>query len=100
MTSQGIQQSQISVGDRVLIIDDTRNMLNVMRAFVEDIGFGRVETASDGLEAWNMITDQGDYGLIISDWEMPKMDGLELLKKVRVTLLPNSHLSLSAAPTN
>ncbi|MCP5408373.1 MAG: response regulator [Chromatiaceae bacterium] len=83
VTSQGIQQSQISVGDRVLIIDDTRNMLNVMRAFVEDIGFGRVETASDGLEAWNMITDQGDYGLIISDWEMPKMDGLELLKKVR-----------------
>jgi len=83
VTSQGIKQNKISVNDRVLIVDDARNMLNVMRAFVEDLGFGTVETASNGADAWKMIQTQGQYGLVISDWEMPKMDGLELLKRVR-----------------
>jgi len=83
VTSQGIKQNRISVNDRLLIVDDTRNMLSVMRAFTEDLGFEVVDTASDGREAWEMIKNQGNYGLIISDWEMPVMDGLELLKKVR-----------------
>lgn len=83
VTSQGVKQNRISVIDRVLIVDDTVNMQNVMRAFVEDIGFSKVETASDGMEAWRMLKSQESYGLIISDWEMPKLDGLELLQKVR-----------------
>lgn len=83
VTSQGVKQNRLSVNDRVLIVDDTLNMLSVMRAFVEDIGFSKVETASDGMEAWRLIKSEGSYGLIISDWEMPKMDGLELLQRVR-----------------
>ena len=83
VTSQGIKQNKISLSDRVLVVDDTRNMLHVMRAFMEDIGFSHVDMASNGLEAWKMLKAHDNYGLVISDWEMPKMDGLELLKRVR-----------------
>lgn len=65
VTGQGIKQNKVSMQDRVLLIDDTRNMLNVMRAFMEDIGFHSVDTASNGQEGWTMLKTHKNYGLVM-----------------------------------
>jgi len=84
VTDQGLKQSKVTVSDRVLIVDDTQNMLNLMRSILSHIGFKNIDLAKDGVEAWKLIEKRkADYGLILSDWEMPNMDGMELLENVR-----------------
>jgi len=49
------------------------------------IGFKEFEMAEDGLKAINILKKDQDFGLIVTDWNMPDMDGIELLKYVRAT---------------
>ncbi|MCP4393796.1 MAG: response regulator [Alphaproteobacteria bacterium] len=67
----------------VLIVDDYRTMLRIIRNLLKQLGFSNVEEASDGSEALEILKHNSDYGLIISDWNMEPMTGLELLKEVR-----------------
>ena len=84
VSSLGVEQSDVSINDRILLVEDTLNMLNLMRSILNNIGFKNIDTARDGVEAWELIQNNSEgYGLILSDWEMPKMDGLQLLIKVR-----------------
>lgn len=84
VTSLGVSQGKLSINDKILLVEDTQNMLNIMRAILIDIGFENIDMAKDGVEAWALIQkNQKGYGLVLSDWEMPKMTGLELLKLVR-----------------
>ena len=67
---------------RVLIVDDYKTMLRIIRNLLRQIDVHDVDEAADGAEAIGKLR-KGDYGLIISDWNMQPMTGLELLTEVR-----------------
>ncbi len=66
----------------VLIVDDYKTMLRIIRNLLKQIEFNNVDEASDGAEALSKLRT-GNYGLVISDWNMAPMTGLELLQEVR-----------------
>lgn len=66
----------------VLVIDDYKTMVRIIRNLLKQIGFTAVDDASDGSEALVKLREK-EYGLIISDWNMEPMTGYELLQKVR-----------------
>lgn len=66
----------------ILIVDDYKTMLRIVRSLLEQLGFRNVDEATDGKAAFEMISAR-PYGLVISDWNMQPMTGLDLLKKVR-----------------
>ena len=66
----------------VLIVDDYKTMLRIIRNLLKQIEFNNVEEASDGAEALSKLRG-GNFGLVISDWNMAPMTGLQLLQEVR-----------------
>ena len=66
----------------VLIVDDYKTMLRIIRNLLKQIDFNNVEEASDGAEALSKLRSS-NFGLVISDWNMQPMTGLELLQEVR-----------------
>ncbi|RXF74077.1 response regulator [Hansschlegelia zhihuaiae] len=66
----------------VLIVDDYSTMLRIIRNLLKQIGFEDVDEASDGSAALGKMREK-KYGLVISDWNMEPMTGIELLKEVR-----------------
>mgnify|MGYP001764849695 CR=1 FL=1 len=66
----------------VLIVDDYKTMLRIIRNLLKQIEFNNVEEASDGGEALAKLR-AGNFGLVISDWNMAPMPGLQLLQEVR-----------------
>ncbi len=67
----------------ILIVDDYKTMLKIIRNLLKQLGFGNVDEAMDGSAALQKIRSK-NYGLIISDWNMEPMSGLHLLKEVRL----------------
>ncbi len=66
----------------VLIVDDYNTMLRIIKNLLKQLGFNNVDEATDGTMALEKIKAK-KYGLVISDWNMEPMSGLELLKQVR-----------------
>jgi two-component system chemotaxis response regulator CheY len=66
----------------VLIVDDYRTMLRIIRNLLKQLDFNNVEEATDGAEALAKLR-AGNFGLVISDWNMQPMTGLDLLREVR-----------------
>lgn len=66
----------------VLIVDDYKTMLRIIRNLLKQLGFNNVDEATDGSMALQMLR-VGNYGLVISDWNMEPMTGLQLLREVR-----------------
>ncbi len=66
----------------VLVVDDYKTMIRIIRNLLKQLGFDDVDEASDGTEALGKMKDRR-YGLVISDWNMEPMTGYELLKHVR-----------------
>ena len=69
---------------KVLIVDDFATMRRILKNILKQLGFKNLVEADDGTTAWEALEGQ-QIDLIISDWNMPKMTGLELLKKVRAS---------------
>ena len=67
----------------ILIVDDYKTMLKIIRNLLKQLGFSNVDEAMDGSAALQKIRSK-NYGLIISDWNMEPMSGLQLLKEVRL----------------
>ncbi len=67
---------------KVLIVDDFATMRRILKNILKQLGFKNILEADDGTTALEVLGKQ-DVDLIISDWNMPKMTGLELLKKIR-----------------
>lgn len=67
---------------RVIVIDDMAAMRHVMINMLRHVGFDHVDEAVDGLQGLQMLKNL-DYDLVITDLNMPKMDGLQLLKAIR-----------------
>ncbi len=66
----------------VLIVDDYKTMLRIVRGLLNQLGFNNIDEATDGTMAWDMVQKK-PYGLIVSDWNMEPMSGYEFLKLVR-----------------
>jgi len=78
----GIAGTSLSRDAGILIVDDFATMRKIIRKIVCGIGFNNIAEASNGQEALAMLTT-GKYSLLITDWNMPVMSGLELLKSIR-----------------
>ena len=66
----------------VLIVDDYKTMIRIIRNLLKQLGFANVDDAGDGTAALDMMR-QKNYGLVISDWNMEPMTGYEFLREVR-----------------
>lgn len=66
----------------ISIIDDYKTILKIVRGLLNQLGFTNIEEATDGSMAWGMM-QQKDYKLLLCDWNMEPMNGLDLLKKIR-----------------
>jgi two-component system chemotaxis response regulator CheY len=75
----------------ILVVDDYKTMIRIIRNLLKQLGFEDVDEAADGTEALGKLKERG-YGLVISDWNMEPMTGYELLQRVR------SDDALSAIP--
>ncbi len=67
---------------KILIVDDFATMRRIMKNILKQLGFTNVTEADDGTTALELLKTNS-FDLIVSDWNMPKMTGLELLKQVR-----------------
>lgn len=77
----------VDLNMNVLIVDDYNTMLRIIKNLLKQLGFNNVDEAMDGAAAFEKVK-QKDYGLIISDWNMEPMTGLEFLEKVRASEEP------------
>jgi len=66
----------------VVIVDDYKTMLRILRNLLRQLNFNNVDEATDGSMALQKLR-QGNFGLIISDWNMEPMTGIQLLREVR-----------------
>ncbi len=69
-------------GIRILIVDDFSTMRRIIKNILKQLGYENVEEAENGADAYEKL-DAEKFDFIITDWNMPVMDGLGLLKKVR-----------------
>src|SRR5579859_978749 len=67
----------------ILIVDDYKTMLRIIRNLLRQLGFENVEEATDGSAALTVLRGGDTFDLIISDWNMEPMTGLQLLREVR-----------------
>lgn len=67
---------------RFLVVDDFSTMRRIVRNLLKELGFVNVEEAEDGAIALQMLK-AGGFDFVISDWNMPNMDGLTLLQSIR-----------------
>lgn len=67
---------------RFLIVDDMKYMRATIKSMLRSLGFEKIEQASDGMEALRILRTHR-IDIIISDWQMDRMDGLELLYEIR-----------------
>lgn len=73
---------QIDKDINILVVDDFSTMRMVVKHQLNELGFNHLDEAEDGASAWEKIQSQ-HYDLIVSDWNMPKMMGIDLLKNMR-----------------
>ena len=67
---------------KVLVVDDFSTMRRILKNILKQIGYSDIEEAEDGNSALVRLR-QGGFGLVVSDWNMPNMTGLDLLKAIR-----------------
>ena len=67
---------------KILIVDDFSTMRRIIKNLLRDLGFTNTQEADDGSTALPMLQN-GDFDFLISDWNMPQMKGIDLLKSVR-----------------
>lgn len=66
----------------ILVVDDFPTMRRIIRSLLKELGFGNVDEAEDGQEALTKLRG-GGFQFVVSDWNMPNLDGLEMLKQIR-----------------
>jgi two-component system chemotaxis response regulator CheY len=66
----------------ILVVDDFSTMRRIIKGLLQDLGFANITEADDGLTALSLLK-AGNFDLLITDWNMPGMQGVELLRQVR-----------------
>jgi two-component system chemotaxis response regulator CheY len=72
----------VDMNMNVLIVDDYKTMLRIVENLLKQLGFKNIHQATDGAAALRSLREMS-FGLVISDWNMQPMTGLQLLKEVR-----------------
>ena len=67
---------------KILVVDDFSTMRRIVRNLLRDLGFTNIEEADDGSTALPMLRN-GKFDFLVTDWNMPGMSGMELLKEIR-----------------
>lgn len=67
---------------RILIVDDMSTMRRVIKSILGQLGYTNLEEAENGKEALSKLSSE-QYDFVMTDWNMPEMDGLELVKAIR-----------------
>lgn len=65
-----------------LVVDDFSTMRRIVRNLLKELGYNNVEEAEDGVVALGKLRKQ-PFDFVVSDWNMPNLDGLEMLKQIR-----------------
>lgn len=68
---------------RILVADDCKFMRNILERMLETLGVGHIRTASDGLDAWELLCTD-DFDVLLTDWEMEPEDGPALVSRIRM----------------
>ena len=74
----------ISPNIRILVVDDFSTMRRIIKNILRQLGLNNVVEADDGTTAWDVL-NKDKIEFIISDWNMPQMTGIDLLRKVRAS---------------
>jgi len=69
---------------KILIVDDFSTMRRIIKNLLRDLGFTNTDEADDGTTALPML-ENGHYDFLVTDWNMPGMSGIDLLRKVRAS---------------
>lgn len=69
---------------RFLVVDDFSTMRRIVRNLLKELGFSNVDEAEDGVIALQKLNN-GNFQFVLTDWNMPNMDGLHLLQQIRAT---------------
>ncbi len=77
---QGVAEAEVT-GKRILVVDDSLTVREVERRLLENSGY-EVMVAVDGMDGWNLL-QTSRFDLVISDVDMPRMDGIELVKRIK-----------------
>jgi len=67
---------------KILVVDDFSTMRRIVKNLLKELGFTNLDEADDGQTAWPKL-QTGNYDFLVTDWNMPGMTGIELLKHVR-----------------
>jgi len=67
---------------KVLVVDDFPTMRRIVKNLLKQLGFENIDEADDGVNALAKLKN-GGFGLVVSDWNMPNMEGIDLLRAVR-----------------
>ncbi len=92
---------ELDTSKRILIAEDNPNLRHVIVNIVKKIGYAQVLEAEDGEIAWQYI-QRGGVDIVLTDWAMPGLDGMQLLKKIRTANTPTRDipfLMITAADT-
>jgi two-component system chemotaxis response regulator CheY len=67
---------------KILVVDDFPTMRRIVRNLLKELGYANVDEAEDGVAGLAKLRS-GSFDFVISDWNMPNLDGLEMLKQIR-----------------
>ncbi len=67
---------------KFLVVDDFSTMRRIVRNLLKELGFTNVQEAEDGVEALNKLRNES-FDFVVSDWNMPNMSGLDMLREIR-----------------
>lgn len=67
----------------MLIVDDSSTMRRIIKNTLQRLGYEDILEAEHGLQAWEILDSIDEIKVLITDWNMPEMNGLDLVKKVR-----------------
>lgn len=66
-----------------MVVDDSSTMRRIIKNTLQRLGYEDILEAEHGVEAWDIMDTKEGIGVLITDWNMPEMNGLDLVKKVR-----------------
>ncbi len=75
-------EAMLNKNMKILIVDDFSTMRRIVKNLLRDLGFNNTQEADDGLTALPMLK-KGEFDFVVTDWNMPGMQGIDLLKNIR-----------------
>ncbi len=77
-----MEQGMADPNTKFLVVDDFSTMRRIVRNLLKELGYSNVEEAEDGVDGLNKLKG-GGFDFVVSDWNMPNMDGLTMLQNIR-----------------